>query len=553
MTFIDAAVLILKAEGKPLTWRKLAELAVRHDLLTHVGTDPAETMHVRLAESVRRHGERSPFQDGKGGTYALREWRGGSPGPMAAAAAELAARATKAPSAAPAVVPAAASSAASPAASAATAGRGGRRAAKVEPSASGSGRRRGGGRRGAAGAAAGGTEKVAATVELPAAASAPGPESVVAAPSAVVEGAGPVVEGAARPSEGRKRRRRSRRGKGGGTAVVEAGASAAPVERASAGASSTPAVSRPAPSSAVASPRPAPSSGAASPVPAPSVPVASAQPAPTGGSGSGGGGASCDLGRVAETALRWLRGGSGRRPLRVAELLAQWSGRGMPEGRLPAAAVTAALAAADAGVRVGSSLVGVSSGRWAPTEWAWGEEVAVLERRVGEAVAQHQAALRRTVLRRLAELPLPAFQQLVVALLAAEGFRELRAMDEPAGAPDALLLRGRMPYGPAEIAMVVLVVRAAPGRFIGEDQAAVLRGRLSRTGACGGAIYTTGRVSDAARRDLVPPNAIPLLAVEHEALVDRLLAHRIGIRVRTLELPVLDPDVYGTLPEPERG
>jgi hypothetical protein len=256
---------------------------------------------------------------------------------------------------------------------------------------------------------------------------------------------------------------------------------------------------------------------------------------------------------VAETTLRWLRGGSGRRPLRVAELLAQWSGRNMPEGRLPPAAVAAALAAADAGVRAGGSLVGVSNGRWAPTEWAWGEEVAALERRVGEAVTQHQAALRRTVLRRLAEMPLPAFQQLVVALLVAEGFRELRPMDEPTGAPDALLLRGRMPYGPAEIAMVVLVVRAAPGRFIGEEQAVALRGRLPRTGACGGAIYTTGRVSDAARRELVPPNAIPLLAVEHEALVDRLLLHRIGIRSRSLELPAMDPDVYGTLPEADRG
>ncbi|NMC68492.1 MAG: hypothetical protein GYA57_00320, partial [Myxococcales bacterium] len=259
-----------------------------------------------------------------------------------------------------------------------------------------------------------------------------------------------------------------------------------------------------------------------------------------------------DLGRLAETALRWLRRSPQRRPLRVAELLAQWSGRNMAEGRLSPASVAAALAAADAGTRVGSSLVGLSGGRWAPAEWAWGEEVAAQERRVGEAAAQHQAALRRFVLRRLAELPLPTFQQIVVALLAAEGFRELRPLDEPAGA-ESLLLRGRMPYGPAEIPMIVLVVRAAPGRFLAEEQAAALRGRLPRTGACGGAIYTTGRLSDAARRDLVPPNSIPLLAVEHEALVERLLAHRIGIRVRSLELPVPDPELYGTLPEPERG
>ena len=61
MTFTEAAILILRAEGKPLTWRKLAELAVRHDLLSLVGTDPADTMRVRLADVLRRQGEAAPF------------------------------------------------------------------------------------------------------------------------------------------------------------------------------------------------------------------------------------------------------------------------------------------------------------------------------------------------------------------------------------------------------------------------------------------------------------------------------------------------------------
>lgn len=259
---------------------------------------------------------------------------------------------------------------------------------------------------------------------------------------------------------------------------------------------------------------------------------------------------SCDMSRLAETALRWLRRSPNRRPLALADLLAQWKGQKMGEARLPAASVATALAAADAGARVGSSLVGVSGGRWAPAEWVWGEEVAAQERRIGEAVAQHRAALRRFVLRRLTEMPLPAFHQIVVALLAAEGFRDLRPLHEPAGAK-SLLLRARMPYGPAEIPMMVLVVRGVPGRLIEERQTAPLRERLPRTGAWGAAIYTTGLLSDAARHDLVPPNAIPLLVVEHEALVDRLVAHRIGMRLRSLEVPVPDPDLFGTLAEPE--
>jgi len=235
-----------------------------------------------------------------------------------------------------------------------------------------------------------------------------------------------------------------------------------------------------------------------------------------------------------------------RRPLRAAEILAQWASRNVPEGRMPPAALAVALTAADAASRVGAPLLGLSGGRWVPTEWAWGDETAALERKIGEAAAQHLAAVRRTMLRRLCELPLAAFQQTVVALLAAEGFRDIRALEDVApNGGDPLLLRARMPYGPAEISMIVLVVRGAPGKFVSEEQVAALRGRLPRTGACGGAIVTTGRVSDVARRDLVPPNAIPLLAIEHEALAERLLAHRIGMRVRCLEVPALDPELFG--------
>lgn len=529
MTFTDAAILILRAEGKPLTWRKLAELAVRHDLLTHVGTDPAETMRVRLTESVRRLGERSPFQEGKGGVFALRAWGGGAPGPEAAAVAELAGRTAPAPA-----LDGAPASGGAPAADAGTSGRSGRKGAKAEGSPEG-GRRRRRGRRGGerkeaaaaepageAAAAVDGEPGVppavvpAAAAAEPASSGSPEPASPgspePASSGSPAPGEGRVAEGSAGSGDGRKRRRRRGRGKGRGAGAEASAAVAVPPAGRSQASAAAPPVS----------------------------------------SSSGGPAVSCDLGRLAETALRWLRGRSGRQPLRVADLLAQWSARNMPEGRLSPASVAAALAAADGGVRVGSSLVAVSGGRWAPSEWVWGEEVAAQDRRVGEAVTQHQAALRRFLLRRLADLPLPAFQQIVVALLVAEGFRDLRPVDEPVGA-ESLLLRGRMPYGPAEIPMVVLVVRASPGRFLGEEQAAALRGRLPRTGACGGAIYTTGRLSDAARRDLVPPNSIPLLAVEHEALVDRLVAHRIGMCVRTVELPVPDPDLYGTLPEPERG
>jgi hypothetical protein len=74
MTFTEAAIEVLRREGKPLHFRKLAEIAVRENLLDHVGKVPEETMagqlaaHCRLPRAERRVIAVQP------GTFALDEW-----------------------------------------------------------------------------------------------------------------------------------------------------------------------------------------------------------------------------------------------------------------------------------------------------------------------------------------------------------------------------------------------------------------------------------------------------------------------------------------------
>ena len=74
MTFTEAAIEVLRREGKPLHFRKIAEIAVREALLDHVGKIPEETMadqlaaHCRLPRAERRV---APVQPG---TFALVEW-----------------------------------------------------------------------------------------------------------------------------------------------------------------------------------------------------------------------------------------------------------------------------------------------------------------------------------------------------------------------------------------------------------------------------------------------------------------------------------------------
>jgi hypothetical protein len=74
MTFTEAAIEVLRREGKPLHFRKITEIAVRESLLDHVGKIPEEVMadqvaaHCRLPRTERRLLPVLP------GTFGLVEW-----------------------------------------------------------------------------------------------------------------------------------------------------------------------------------------------------------------------------------------------------------------------------------------------------------------------------------------------------------------------------------------------------------------------------------------------------------------------------------------------
>jgi len=57
MTFYEAAVEVLRRTGRPLHYKKITEIAVREDLLSHVGKTPEVTMNDRLEKEVRKDGD----------------------------------------------------------------------------------------------------------------------------------------------------------------------------------------------------------------------------------------------------------------------------------------------------------------------------------------------------------------------------------------------------------------------------------------------------------------------------------------------------------------
>ena len=73
MTFTEAAVEVLRSVGKPLHYKKITEIAIERNLLSHVGKTPETTMSSRLATMVKKDRGDAPIIKVKPGVFALRE------------------------------------------------------------------------------------------------------------------------------------------------------------------------------------------------------------------------------------------------------------------------------------------------------------------------------------------------------------------------------------------------------------------------------------------------------------------------------------------------
>ena len=73
MTFTEAALEVLRSAGEPLHYKKITELAIAGNLLSHVGKTPEVTMSSRLATLVKKDRGQSPIIKVRPGVFALRE------------------------------------------------------------------------------------------------------------------------------------------------------------------------------------------------------------------------------------------------------------------------------------------------------------------------------------------------------------------------------------------------------------------------------------------------------------------------------------------------
>src|SRR3954453_7959802 len=74
MTFTEAAEAVLRKVGKPLHYKKITQLAIEQNLLSHVGKTPEVTMSTRLATLAKKDRGEGAIVRVKPGIFGLRDW-----------------------------------------------------------------------------------------------------------------------------------------------------------------------------------------------------------------------------------------------------------------------------------------------------------------------------------------------------------------------------------------------------------------------------------------------------------------------------------------------
>jgi hypothetical protein len=517
MTFTEAAVEVLKRTGKPLHYKKITELAIQLNLLSHVGKTPEVTMSSRLATLVKRDRDESPIVKVKPGVFGLRDF---GKEVIEAAAAEL-----------PDDPQAAAEEAALEAKLLAEGG-------SDEPETDDAEVPSAGGVSTDSSASEGDTAAKKPSKPLPGLDVFPAEEDddepIFGGPEKDDE----EEDDKGSDREGRRRRRRRRRGGGesGPEVGTTDGGAEASRERTSADGDRAerersdrndrdrprndrgPAVAR-AGDSAAGDPNREPADGEL-------------------------------VGKELADAVHAVLGGLERHPqplLRVAEQLVR-RGRlvGDPAMLVP---TVAAAVRADTARREAERMrprFRLSLGRVALTDWSLPQEAIRFEAEAARAADRQREQVRQTFLRRVRELPAAGFAELLATWLNAEGVVALRAVRRPGAQPGELHLAGTLRRGHEETRLAVVARR--DGREITRERVMELRGALHHYGGASAAwMVTLGQVLSGAREEAAVPGVAPVACFDGVGLARAMERAGVGLVRHFVPLTALDLDLLESL------
>jgi restriction endonuclease Mrr len=188
----------------------------------------------------------------------------------------------------------------------------------------------------------------------------------------------------------------------------------------------------------------------------------------------------------------------------------------------------------------------ISDRRIAPSDWSLDNETLRLERELLQGAERYREHVRKTVLRKLQELPQRSVGELILVLLERVGYSDFQTVKRPGTHGAELHLSGRLslPHGEYRAALVI----RRDGREIGRERVTELRGALHHYGpAQVGCLITTGQALSGAREEASAPNATPVNLIDGLALVRMCEDEGIGVVRTNLNLPVPDVDLFDAL------
>ncbi len=542
MTFTEAAAEVLRIAGKPMHYKEITELAIEKNLLSHVGKSPEVTMGARLAALLKKEDKTNPIVRVKPGVFALRDWdekKGKKNKPEEADEAAD----DEGPEVNALEVEAATAAGAMDGVSA-RAGRGAGDeddADEREPTlVSGEDALR-------ADLAASGAEFFDDEED--------DDQPIFAPPGQAAQAPGGVVHAEGLAEGGRRRRRRRRRGRGGsqdfpaGERVGgERGGERASSPRLDGQIQPTPIISLD------GEPGTDPNRDPLSParpvvrerhqIMAGGLPNGIEVPI-----GEGEELAGKELADAAHIVLSACDRNAGPVPLRsVVDAL-------MRRGRLAgdSAAASTQLAASVRADNLRRQAQGLrmrfrfsNGARVAPTDWALGADLARLEQDVMAAVERYRDSSRRTMLRRLQELPGHAFTEIALVgleRLGMTGLRPVRRAGSPGGEAHFAAIHKT---GGDEIRTAIVIRK--DGREIGRERASDLRGALHHYGpASAGWLITTGQVLSGAREEAAAVGAAPIALYDGLSFCRLLEDHDVAVTRTKFAVAIPDLELFEAL------
>jgi hypothetical protein len=533
MTFIEAAAEVLRQAGKPLHYKEITELAITKNLLSHVGKTPEVTMSHRLTSAMKKDDKDVPIVKVKPGVFALREWQ-----------ERKSDAATSSDSSETSVTDGAAHddggmevNALEIEAALRSAANADDRDADDEP------------------VLQEGETAISGDDALRADLAASGADffddeddddQPILAPATTPGTAAPQAEG------GRRRRRRRRRGRGGQAEAPGGHVSGAQNDR-----SSAPRMDAAISSTSVLSTENDPAMDSREGGAAPRPVVRDRQQIMAGGQPTGidvplGEGeelAGRDLADAAALVLSSFDRNAGPAPVRAVVDALVRRGRLQSEPVLATAQVNACLRADNLRRSANGQRPRFrfgSGGRVGLTDWALGGELPRLEQEVIAAVERYRDASRRSMLRRLQELPGHALIELALVVLERAGMTNIKAVR-----------RSGSPGGEAHFAathktagdsIVTAIVIRKDGREVGRERVSDLRGALHHYGpATTGWLITTGQVLSGAREETVAVGAAPVTLYDGIAFCRLLEELDVGVIKTRFAIAIADSELLETI------